>query len=262
MREYLIFQLYGPLASWGDIAVGEDRRSDLIPTKSAILGLITAAIGLKRPDTVQSEMERADLEEQHKLFAKRYGVAARLDAVGIPIIDYHTSEVPSGKGYATRRDEVLAILNQKKSGVPFKGTVLSRREYRQDVFCAVAIWGLQKTFYSLTSIRSKLLEPTFLLYLGRKACPLSLPLDPKIVSAATMEDAMSRICYPPRPDYLFKRLAPKGRSLFVWDYEAEAETNLTPMQTIIRRDEVHSRLRWQFSTRRENQTYVQEGGAP
>ena len=36
MRAYLVFQLYGPLASWGDIAVGETRPSTPIPSKSAI----------------------------------------------------------------------------------------------------------------------------------------------------------------------------------------------------------------------------------
>ena len=29
MRDYLVFQLLGPLVSWGDIAVGETRPSAL-----------------------------------------------------------------------------------------------------------------------------------------------------------------------------------------------------------------------------------------
>jgi CRISPR system Cascade subunit CasD len=38
MRDYLLFRLYGPLAAWGDIAVGEYRPSFAHPSKSAIIG--------------------------------------------------------------------------------------------------------------------------------------------------------------------------------------------------------------------------------
>ena len=50
MPEYLVFQLYGPFMSWGDIAVGEMRPSAMMPAKSAILGLLAAAVGIKRPE--------------------------------------------------------------------------------------------------------------------------------------------------------------------------------------------------------------------
>ena len=53
IRDYLVFRLYGPMCSWGDIAVGEVRPSTVHPSKSAILGLIAAALGVKRPDTAQ-----------------------------------------------------------------------------------------------------------------------------------------------------------------------------------------------------------------
>jgi CRISPR system Cascade subunit CasD len=35
--EYLLFRLYGPMASWGEIAVGEMRHSEVKPSKSALL---------------------------------------------------------------------------------------------------------------------------------------------------------------------------------------------------------------------------------
>ena len=48
---YLLFRLYGPMASWGEIAVGETRHTASYPGKSAIIGLMAAALGTKRNDT-------------------------------------------------------------------------------------------------------------------------------------------------------------------------------------------------------------------
>jgi CRISPR system Cascade subunit CasD len=112
MREYLVFQLYGPFASWGDIAVGEERPSALVPTKSAILGILAAAKGIKRPDTVRDEEERKVCEKQHEQMSLGYGIAVKTSAAGTPLFDYHTIQVPSSgtgrnkKTFYTRLDEL------------------------------------------------------------------------------------------------------------------------------------------------------------
>ncbi|MBU1741588.1 MAG: CRISPR-associated protein Cas5 [Proteobacteria bacterium] len=60
MTEFLLFRLYGPLASWGGIAVGEYRPTDAHPSKSAVLGLLAAAAGVDRADDeVHRQMERS-----------------------------------------------------------------------------------------------------------------------------------------------------------------------------------------------------------
>ena len=48
MNAYLVFRLYGPLASWGMPAVGGDRPTAAQPTRSALLGLLAAGLGIKR----------------------------------------------------------------------------------------------------------------------------------------------------------------------------------------------------------------------
>jgi CRISPR system Cascade subunit CasD len=48
MSRYLLFQLYAPLVSWGAPAVGEVRHTDTIPTRSALLGILAAALGISR----------------------------------------------------------------------------------------------------------------------------------------------------------------------------------------------------------------------
>ena len=40
MSDFLVFQLYGPLCSWGGVAVGQERPTETHPTKSAIVGII------------------------------------------------------------------------------------------------------------------------------------------------------------------------------------------------------------------------------
>lgn len=140
MRDYLVFQLYGPLLSWGDIAVGETRPSALTPSKSAVLGLVAAALGIKRPDTVADETERMACEKRHAELAQGYGLGIFVQVLGSPLSDYHTAQVPSSgagrnrKVFPTRRDELTWLPRAELN------TILSRREYRQDAYAACALW--------------------------------------------------------------------------------------------------------------------------
>jgi CRISPR system Cascade subunit CasD len=50
MSQYLVFQLHGPMASWGVDAPGEVRHSHELPSRSALLGLLAAALGIRREE--------------------------------------------------------------------------------------------------------------------------------------------------------------------------------------------------------------------
>lgn len=267
MRDYLVFQLYGPLASWGDIAVGETRPSALTPTKSAILGLLAAALGIKRPDTTNDESQRAAWENAHIALADGYGVAVKVECLGFPLSDYHTAQVPSsGKGknrmiFSTRRDELTRISRHDLN------TILSRRNYRQDAFCAVALWGRDGAPRSLNELRDALDAPIFPLYLGRKSCPLALPLAPRAVSGPNVETALSMVsvatmieslegCWKGwKPNAWLREIHP----VLLWDNDAE--TALAPAESYTRRDQPTSRRRWQFAIRTEHRTHL-EGKLP
>lgn len=250
MRDYLVFQLYGPFVSWGDIAVGEERPSALVPTKSAILGILAAAKGIKRPDTVRDDTKRMMCEKQHTQISLGFGIAVKTVAAGSPVFDYHTIQVPSSgtgrnkKNFYTRRDELFwddkSVLN----------TILSRREYRQDAYYIVAVWARPEAPFSLNELCEKLLEPEYMLYLGRKACPPALPLNPKFVPASCIEEALDQGALADEIKDSFYRIW-QDRSIITWD--TDAETQMQPMQTVERRDSVLSRLRWQFSVRSEHQ---------
>ena len=51
MSQYQIFQLHGPIASWGVDAPGEVRHTHELPSRSALLGLLAAGVGIRGVDT-------------------------------------------------------------------------------------------------------------------------------------------------------------------------------------------------------------------
>lgn len=230
MSNYLVFQLYGPLASWGDIAVGEYRPSFAHPSKSAIIGLLAAALGIRR-----------DEEERQNSLAASCSFAVRVDAMGVLLRDYHTTQVPSAKKditHYTRQSELA-----KKDEL---NTILSSRDYRCDAAYTVAITVASDAPYSLDELASALANPVFTLYLGRKSCPLATPLHPQIVSAATLRDALNSV--PPIAE-LTDIISKTDTNVF---WEGDIESGLTRQQVITRRDEPRSRKRWQFGDRHEN----------
>lgn len=250
IRDYLVFRLYGPMCSWGDIAVGEVRPSTVHPSKSAILGLITAALGIKRPNTARDDTERSALEEEHSALAQGYGFAVRVDAPGVPLVDYHTAQVPSsGTGrnrrqFATRRDELLAVPRAELN------TILSRRDYRVDALYTIALWARPGAPHSLAQLAARLHEPVFTLYLGRKSCPLALPLAPQVVPADKILAAMDNAALPLPDDFARRLVPPNTRPALYWDEDGEA--GLPVQHTFRRRDAVYSRRRWQFQPRSEH----------
>jgi CRISPR system Cascade subunit CasD len=241
MAEYLVFHLYGPMAAWGDIAVGEYRPSFAHPSKSAIVGLLAAALGIRR-----------DEEERQKDLSEACSYAVGVDAMGTLLRDYHTIQVPSsGTGrnrrifYTRRAELVQADLN----------TILSSRDYYCDAVYTVAISAADGSPYTVQIMASALVKPVFTLYLGRKSCPLAFPLFPKVVTATTVKEAMTHSVV---PDELQSLICEKA-SLIYWEgeqggYEVE--------QVITRRDALLSRKRWQFGERKENFATVSKGEEP
>lgn len=270
MRDYLTFQLYGPLAAWGDIAVGETRPSGIAPSKSAVLGLIVAALGLRRPDTTQSETLRQQWDAQHVALGEGYGMAVKLTQPGLPLSDYHTAQVPSsGSGknkklFATRRDELTWLPRHDLN------TILSRRDYRQDAYAAVALWARAGAPHSLDELRDRLLTPEFVLYLGRKSCPLALPLMPVTASAGSIEAVLADFSFAAAAkqiwgddsqtaEWVIGKMAEDTPMLF-WDVDAETCVLSEDQSVYTRRDTPTSRHRWQFSVREERRAHLQTGG--
>lgn len=244
MTDYLVFRLYGPMASWGDIAVGEVRPSFSHPSKSAVFGLVAAALGF----------DRADEQRQHAL-AEGYGFAVRVESMGVPLVDYHTAQVPpSGSGkrhriFATRKDELTTVRRDDLS------TILSRRDYRMDALATAVLWAREpEPPFGLPQIAEALDRPKYTLYLGRKSCPLALPLEPQLIAADTIRDVLARTKFSWNLERTLdhhKTLRAASQNSLFWD--EGAASGVTGLHTFERRDMPLSRKRWQFDVRREHQ---------
>lgn len=235
MTAFLLFTLYSPLASWGGIAVGEARGSWDRPSRSAVLGLVAAALGITREE-----------QEAHDALNAGYGVAVRVDAPGTPLVDYHTAQtVPAAairKRKPSTRAELLAAGEHE--------TILSRREYRQDAMATAALWTRSEARWALPDVASALQCPVFTLYAGRKANALGLPLAPAIIHAASLADAFAQRA-PTAGPIVGESLRPAGG----WGREVSHDpcedfpTGLRALRRYTRRDTAPHRGRWQFEER-------------
>lgn len=236
MRDYLIFRLYGPLASWGDIAVGEYRPSFAHPSKSAIIGLLAAALGIRR-----------DEDERQKELADACSFAVRVDAMGTLLRDYHTAQVPSEKKGVTRYTRYSELANEDLN------TILSTRDYRCDATYTVAVTVRDGAKYTALALADKLMKPEFTLYLGRKSCPLAFPLQPKVISAATLKEALASVTF---NNEELPGVITNSPYLIYWD--DNMESGFDQEHVITRRDTPLSRIRWQFNERREHYCSVKK----
>lgn len=229
---FLLFTLYAPMASFGEIAVGERRMSWARPGRSAVLGLVAASLGLDRAD-----------EAAHRALQDGLYYAVRTDAPGHPFRDYHTAQAPKARkkqSFATRREEVLAEdLN----------TVLSTREWRADALFTVALWLRPQGTADIDAIARALCAPHFTLYLGRKAAPLGLPPAPEIVTADTFIDAFAARKRNPAERVVLDCLDTTTAPVIAFDRDAPSAPAHMRMER--RRDAVVSRTRWQFADREE-----------
>ena len=170
---FLLFRLWGPMASWGQIAIGEQRQTWTRPSRSAVLGLVAAAQGIERSNAAV-----------HTALEARTGFAVRVDDAGRPLRDYHTAQAPvpeRGRRWQTRRDEIV--------GAKARSTKLSDRDYVTDMSAVVALWQRLDDNDDLAAIADRLRRPVFTLYLGRKACPLGHPLRPRLVLTSDLSTA-------------------------------------------------------------------------
>ena len=177
MPEYLIFTLVAPMGSFGDLAGHERRGSHDWPGRGAILGLIGASLGIRRDNTTG----QAELGLWQTAIAKL--MPSR------PFRDFHTVQtVPSAisKRPDTRRSAVTAA-GQKIN------TIVTQRDYHMDCVFGVAVWGGTDA----PAVENALRKPRFVPYLGRKSCPLSAPMAPKIVDADAPVAALRLVTLPP-----------------------------------------------------------------
>ena len=249
MKSYLVFRLYGPMASWGLPAIGEDRPTTAHPSRSAIVGLLGAALGIKRED-----------ENRLNALKQSVHIAIKQTVPGALIKDFHTSQTPS-------RDK-KAVLNHRKDELSTKklNTVLSHRYYRCDGLWIVAISLTETASFSLEQLQTALKQPVYTLCLGRKSCPMAVPLKPTLRSSCSLKEALDT-AFPPLTSKNNAQtdnrwLNSNGWVTYFWQGDKEAftpqETQTTnSILTTYPWDEPINRKHWQFEQRTMHQASVE-----
>lgn len=233
MAGYLTFQLHGMLSAFGLVAVGEVRPSAPHPTRSAVIGIVAGALGIRRGE-----------EARLRALTDGYGVAVRVDAPGTPLLDYHTVQTPPERKkrvYRTRSDELGGLLGPDEE--PY--TILSRRGYLCGAAFTACLWARTDPPYSLDALAEALRRPVFAPYLGRKCCPPSLPFHPVIGEFPDVEAALAAYAVDPG---VFVRPSERGATcLLMADAEAQPSQ---PTQYPLLRDLPFHHGRRQFAERR------------
>ena len=245
--EHLVFQLHAPLSSWGEPAVGEFRGTGEMPTHSAVIGLLGAALGLDRSD-----------ETAHAALRDGYGLAVALLSSGSLLRDYHTAQVPpasklKGRPHATRRHE----LSVPKEDL---GTILSTRDYRQNAANLVALQPREGMLapHTLSELADSLRLPKFTLYLGRKSCAPAAPLWPQLIDADSEWAAFQH--YVERFEAA-RQAAGKTQKVLPLEslprisklaFDDHVTAGLPSDLTVRRKDRMIRRQGWQFGDRNEH----------
>ncbi|MFJ9365299.1 type I-E CRISPR-associated protein Cas5/CasD [Nocardia sp. NPDC101769] len=152
----LLLRLAGPLQSWGDNSRFNRRETRPEPTKSGVVGLLAAALGLERG---------ADLTDLTDL-----SMGVRTDQPGTLLRDFHT--VSDYRGVPLKQTGVNAKGVQKPTG-PAKYTHVTHRYYLQD---AIFVVGLAGKTDLVADLAAAVRRPAFPLALGRRSCPPTQPI--------------------------------------------------------------------------------------
>lgn len=169
MREFLILKLHGPMQAWGEHSFEGLRPSGNFPTRSGLLGLLAACLGIRRNDRLRMQQ-----------LANSVGLAVRVDegkSKTVKITDYHTVK-DARKEYA---------------GLGSHETIQTWREYLLDAYFTVALWNHVDAAISIEELEEAVKFPRFTPYLGRRCCPISRPLFEACLSADNSLDALNRI---------------------------------------------------------------------
>lgn len=178
MSETLAFLIDAPLQSWGSSSKFQRRETESWPTKSAIIGLLAAALGIDKhaPDETERLTPLVELTFSVLRWPKPHP-ALRLS-------DFHTV----GGGYdKTDPVQKLHIPRKAGDGSPF-GTVITRRSYLSDARFIVLFQGDSAI---LQQAATALLDPVWGMWFGRKSCIPAAPLSPLV--AANAREALHQL---------------------------------------------------------------------
>jgi CRISPR system Cascade subunit CasD len=222
MARFLVVRLDGPMQAWGTHTFEDQRSSNLFPTRSGLLGLLAACLGIDRGDGAASQR-----------LAESVVFTVRIDDVALS----PDGDEPVARS-AVRIDDYHTVLGARKvDGSVNPNPVVSRREYLYDAAFTIAVGERPGGPIRLEAVADALQRPIYTPVLGRRSCPIARPLtDGRITEASD-------------PKSLFSSVPPHGGPIYAegdWISEQPIELRDVPMPGRTRR----------FATRR---VYLHKG---
>jgi len=134
----LLLRLAGTMQSWGTTSRFDQRDTGKEPSKSGVIGLLAAALGIDRENWT-------DLEPLTRL-----SMGVRHDRAGIPKRDYQTAQ------------QIISADHSK-----IHETAVTTRDYLADAVFLVGLEGADRSL--MEQIHAALRDPVWPLALGRKS---------------------------------------------------------------------------------------------
>ncbi|MFJ9570425.1 type I-E CRISPR-associated protein Cas5/CasD [Streptomyces bacillaris] len=243
MSHVLLIRLAAPLQSWGIASRFWQRDTHSRPTKSGVIGMCAAALGLPREPSPDAP-EKDPLAELAPLL---FGV--RADHPGKPVRDYHTVgagryplrprdlvtdhrraaaaagsvEAEAGDTFGHHEVEDWYGAPKRIAADPLSGALVSAEVRRNAMVTerwyladAAFLVGLQHEERELLERIAHALEhPKRLLWLGRKSCPPSGQLALGIM-ACTLAEAFASVALLPSPSDAPPPAAARGNRPWAW----------------------------------------------
>lgn len=164
-----ILHLQGPMMSYADTGFGQLREQGSAPSRSAVIGIIAAGMGIQRGD-------RALLELHQGL---RIHTACALP--GGVMTDYQTVLTAGYEDY----DETQ-LRREGAKGNP----TLTWRSYHLDAHFVALVESNDEAL--IAKCHAALMDPVFVGYLGRRSCVPAIPLRPQPAEGDSIESALQQ----------------------------------------------------------------------
>jgi CRISPR system Cascade subunit CasD len=168
MPTFLILKLNGVMQAWGEHSYEDYRPSHIFPTRSGVVGLLAACLGLDRQDWAAQAALNAS-----------FTLTVRADDVSYPmqkIIDYHTIT------------DARRVNDQ-----PRDNAIISQREYLCDAQFTVVLQFKPNAAFQQAQIITAVQRPVYSPFLGRRSCPLGRPLYEQTLETRSVEDVLQQI---------------------------------------------------------------------
>ncbi len=170
----LAIYLDAPMQAWGCSSRFQRRGTESYPTKSGVLGIIAAALGIDK----HGKKEAEELAQLAELRFCVYGLKwEKNNHEMVRLEDYHTV----GGGYDRADPHERMHISRKAAGAP-STTVLTHRTYLTD---ARFVATLEGTHEALQRCSSALENPVWGIWFGRKCCLPAAPLSPVLADTAS-----------------------------------------------------------------------------